>query len=65
MTFEDWFMNGEEPLHDVVWEDGPHKGRDVAGWLREAFEAGYDACYKDWGGLPYDDPYNRKTKERK
>lgn len=48
MTFEAWFLTTDEgedfSLHDIVWEDGPHKSRDVAKWLEIAYEAGYKAC---------------------
>ena len=45
MTFDEWFNKVEDEdecsVSEIVWHCGPHKGRDVADLLREAYEAGH------------------------
>lgn len=59
MTFNEWFTTVDDVddlgVSEVVRHHGPHKGRDVANLLEEAYKAGWDACRDKWSGMTYEE----------
>jgi hypothetical protein len=56
--FEEWLENSY-PLGPMLqWPRTPNS--EIREFMKEAYEAGWNACRDKWGGLEYNDPFNKE-----